>query len=131
MRGIKSGYQHSGLTSLILGSAIEVHKELGPGLLETTYEKCLFHELQEEGLHVESQVILPVVYKSIQIDQGFRADLIVENKVIIELKSVEALAPVHEAQLLTYLKFSTCNIGLLLNFNVEKLNKGGIRRLAL
>ena len=112
------------LTGQIIGAAIEVHRHLGPGLLESSYETCLAYELERMGLAVERQKALPLVYKDIRMDQGYR---LVEQQVILELKVVEQLAPVHEAQILSYLRFSGCKIGLLVNFNV-KLLKDGIRR---
>jgi GxxExxY protein len=118
------------LTEKIIGAAIEVHRHLGPGLLESAYETCLSYELEQQGLTVERQKALPLVYKDIQLDQGYRIDLLVEHKVVVELKVVEQLTPVHEAQLLSYLKFSGCPIGLLFNFNVKVL-KDGIRRFIM
>ena len=115
------------LSGQIIGAAIEVHKALGPGLLESAYEECLFFELREAGLKVERQKSLPVVYKSVKLEAGYRIDLLVENKVVVELKAVEALNDVHTAQVLTYLKLSGCKLGLLMNFNVTKL-VDGIRR---
>jgi GxxExxY protein len=115
------------ITEKIIGCSIEVHKILGPGLLESAYEECLAFELQNAGLNVERQKPVPVVYKDIKLDCGYRIDLLVENLVIIELKSVDAFAPVHEAQVLTYMKFATKKIGLLINFNVTLL-KNGIKR---
>ena len=112
----------------IIGCAIEVHKSLGPGLLESAYLECLFYELQSIGLKVEKQRALPLVYKEIKLDAGYRLDLIVEDKVIIEVKSVEALNDVHVAQVLTYLKLSGCKVGLLMNFNVLRLVEG-LKRL--
>jgi len=112
----------------IIGCAIEVHKSLGPGLLESAYLECLFYELQSIGLKVEKQRALPLVYKEIKLDAGYRLDLIVEDKVIIEIKSVEALNDVHVAQVLTYLKLSGCKVGLLMNFNVLRLVEG-LKRL--
>lgn len=109
--------------------AIEVHKILGPGLLESAYEECLFYELREAGLRVERQRSLPLVYKEVKLDAGYRIDLLVENKVIIELKAVEAINDIHIAQVLTYLKISGCKLGLLMNFNVLRLTDG-IKRLA-
>jgi len=116
------------ITQRIIRSAIEVHRALGPGLLESTYEVCLIYELQRCGLRVESQKKLPVKYKDITLDAGYRIDLLVENCVIVELKSVEKLLPIHEAQLLSYLKLSGIKVGLLINFNV-KLLKTGIKRM--
>ncbi len=112
------------LSSKIIGACIEVHKQLGPGLLESTYEVCLAHELKSLGLDVIQQVPLPVVYKEIKLDAGYRIDMIVENKVIIEIKSVDNLAPIHTAQLLTYLKLREIRLGLLINFNSVKLVDG-------
>ena len=130
MHGEKTGRsitELNALTSRIIGAAIEVHRHLGPGLLESAYETCLAYELQQLGLAVERQKALPLVYKEIRMDQGYRLDLLVEEQVILELKVVEQIAPVHEAQILSYLRFSGCKIGLLINFNV-KLLKDGIRR---
>ena len=115
------------LTGIILKKAYEVHTALGPGLLESTYEECLCHELSLYGLQIERQKTLPIEYKGIKIDNGYRLDIVVENKVVIELKSVETLLPIHTAQLLTYLKLSKIKYGLLINFNVESL-KEGIKR---
>lgn len=115
------------LTEIIIGCAIEVHKALGPGLLESTYEECLSFELSKAGLKIERQKPIPVIYKNIKLDCGYRADIIVENTVLIELKSVEEFNPVYEAQILTYLKFAEKHIGLLINFNVLLL-KNGIKR---
>ena len=121
---IDSKYKHSELTNTIIGCAIEVHKILGPGLLESAYEDCLSYELLNAGLKVERQKALPVVYKDTKLDCGYRIDILVENTVVVELKSVEAISPVHEAQILTYLKFSEKEIGLLINFNVTLLKNG-------
>jgi GxxExxY protein len=118
------------LTGKIIGAAIEVHRHLGPGLLESTYETCLAYELAQLGLNVDRQKALPLVYKEIRLDQGYRIDLLVEHKVIVELKVVEGLTSVHEAQVLSYLKLSGCQVGLLINFNV-KLLKNGIRRFIM
>jgi len=115
------------ITGKIIGCAIEVHKYLGPGLLESAYEECLFYELQNAGLKVERQKSVPIIYKEIKLDCGYRIDLLVENQIIIELKTVDILAPVHEAQILTYMKFANKNLGLLINFNVTIL-KNGIKR---
>jgi GxxExxY protein len=120
----------SKLTGQIIGAAIEVRRHLGPGLLESAYETCLACELQKLGLAVERQKALPLVYKEIRLDQGYRIDLLVEQSVIVELKVVDQIAPVHEAQVLSYLRFSGCKVGLLLNFNV-KLLKDGIRRFIM
>jgi len=118
------------ITQKIIGSAIEVHKELGPGLLESAYEECLFYELKHAGLNVERQLPVPVIYKEIKLECGYRIDILVERKVIIELKAVDAIIPVHEAQILTYMKFAKKEIGLLINFNVTLL-KHGIKRYRL
>jgi GxxExxY protein len=116
--------------TLILDAAFQVHKELGPGLLESTYQVCLGYEILQKGLFVESQLPLPVVYKQIKLDCGYRIDLRVEKKVIVEIKSVEALNDVHLAQVLTYMKLSDIKLGYLINFNV-KLLKDGIKRIVL
>ena len=118
------------ITEKIIGCAIEVHKELGAGLLESAYEECLFFELQKAGLNAERQVPVSVIYKDIKLDCGYRIDILVEKKVIIELKTVDALAPIHEAQILTYMKFAKKEVGLLINFNVTLL-KNGLRRFKL
>ena len=118
------------ITEKIIGCAIEVHKELGAGLLESAYEECLFFELQKAGLNAERQVPVPVIYNDIKLDCGYRMDILVEKKVIIELKTVDTLAPIHEAQILTYMKFAKKEIGLLINFNVTLL-KNGIKRYKL
>jgi GxxExxY protein len=118
------------LTDKIIGAAIEVHRNLGPGLLESAYETCLAYELEQLGLKIERQKPLPLIYKDIRLDQGYRIDLSVEHKVVVELKVVEQLVPAHEAQVLSYLKFSGCQIGLLLNFNT-KLMKDGVRRFIM
>ena len=118
----------SALTGTIIGAAIEVHRALGPGLLESAYEECLAVELADRGLRVERQTVLPVVYKGRTLDAGYRIDLLVNSEVIVELKSVQKLEPIHDAQLLTYLKLAGIRHGLLLNFNVAVL-KDGIRRM--
>jgi GxxExxY protein len=115
------------LTHKIISAAIEVHRNLGPGLLESTYRNCLIQELTLRGLRVASEQPIPVVYKTVKLECGFRLDLLVEDQVIVELKSVEAIAPVHEATVLTYLRLSHHRIGLLINFNVAIL-KEGVRR---
>lgn len=116
------------ITEAIIGAAITVHRELGPGLLESAYEACLAYELADRGLAFERQKALPVEYRGVKIDCGYRLDLLVEGKVIVELKVVDRLEPIHKAQLLSYLKLSGCKVGLLINFNVIML-KNGIRRL--
>ena len=118
------------LTDKIIGAAIEVHKYLGPGLLESAYETCLAYELNALGLKAEQQKPLPVIYKDIFLDHGYRIDLLVEGTVIVELKTVEEITDVHKAQILSYLKFSGCKTGLLINFNVALL-KNGIQRFKL
>ena len=115
------------ITHEIIGAAIEVHKRLGPGLLESAYEECLAHELRLRNLRVDQQVALPVVYKETKLECGYRLDLLVEGRTVVELKSVESLAPIHEAIILTYLRLSGHKIGLLINFNVAIL-KDGVRR---
>jgi GxxExxY protein len=117
------------ISGKIIGCAIEVHKSLGPGLLENAYQECLHYELINSGLKVEKQKPLPLVYKEVRLDAGYRLDLIVEEKVIIEVKSIEAINDIHIAQLLTYLKVSNCRLGLLINFNVLRLTEG-LKRLA-
>jgi GxxExxY protein len=117
------------ITEAIIGAAIEVHRALGPGLLESAYVTCLVYELRERGLKVLQEVPLPLVYKEVKLDCGYRLDLVVNDAVIVEVKSVESLAPIHEAQLLSYLKLADCKVGLLINFNVKML-KHGIKRLA-
>jgi GxxExxY protein len=116
------------LSKVIIGAAIAVHRELGPGLLESAYEACLHYELSQQGLRVERQVPQPLIYKGIHLDCGYRLDLLVEDLVILELKTVESLQPIHDAQLLTYLKLKKLWLGLLINFNVPIL-KNGIKRL--
>ena len=123
-------YRDSELTRLIIEAAIEVHRVLGPGLLESVYETCLCHELNIRGIFFERQKALPVSYKGVMLDCGYRLDLVVNHTVIVELKSVDALLPIHEAQLLTYLRLSGLRTGLLLNFNCRLL-KDGIKRLVL
>jgi GxxExxY protein len=118
----------NGITEGIIGAAIEVHRALGPGLLESAYEGCLAFELAERGFKVERQKALPIFYKSVRIDCGYRLDLLVEESVIVEIKAVAAFAPIHKAQLLSYLRLSRCKVGLLINFNVEVL-RDGIKRL--
>lgn len=116
------------LSKIILDAAFKIHRALGPGLLESAYEACLVYELKNTGLKVENQCLLPVSYEGVQVDAGYRIDIQVEDKIILELKSVDQIAPIHEAQLLTYLKLSGCKLGFLLNFNVTLL-KDGIKRM--
>jgi GxxExxY protein len=113
----------------IVESAMKIHSALGPGLLESAYESCLLHELRKKGIKVTSQLTLPIFYDGVNIDAGYRIDLMVEDRIIVELKAVEKIMPIHEAQLLSYLKLSKKNLGLLINFNVVHL-KDGIKRLA-
>ncbi len=120
--------QEDSLSREIIGAAIEVHRNLGPGLLESAYEHCLCRELAERGIPYRQQQALPVKYKGAVLDCGYRLDIVVDNKVIIELKSVNALEPIHEAQMLTYLKLLGCKLGLMINFNVPVL-KRGIKRI--
>ena len=115
------------LSSKIIGAAIEVHKALGPGLLESAYEECLCHEFGLRGLSNERQKPLPVIYKGIELDCGYRLDIVVENTIILELKSCEKIEPIHKAQLLTYLKLSGLKLGLILNFNVALMRDGIVR----
>ncbi|RRJ96710.1 GxxExxY protein [Opitutaceae bacterium TAV4] len=121
--------EQEALTEKIIGAAIEVHKQLGPGLLESAYEAALALELALRGVGLEKQRVLPVSYKGTPIEIGYRIDLLVEGKIVVELKAVEALHPLHEAQLLTYLKLSGCKVGLLINFNVPLLKNGIVRRV--
>ncbi len=116
------------ITGEIVDSAIKVHTALGPGLLESAYEACLSHELRKRGLKVEAQLELPVRYDGLTLDAGYKIDLLVENQVIVELKAVEKIHPVHEAQLLSHLKLSDLQVGLLINFNVTRLTEG-VKRL--
>jgi GxxExxY protein len=118
------------ITALVIGAAIEVHRVLGPGLLESAYEECLCHELSLRSIAFQRQLVLPVDYKGVRLDCGYRLDIVLPGKLVIEIKAVEALAPIHDAQLLTYLKLSGIRTGLLLNFNVPLL-RDGIRRLVL
>ena len=115
------------VTGQIIGKSIEVHRILGPGLLESAYQECLYHELKSAGLNVAREVPLPIVYKNLKLDHGYRVDLLVENLVVVELKTVEFLTDIHMAQVLTYMRFGSFPIGLLINFNV-KLLKEGLRR---
>jgi len=118
------------ISEKIIGAAIQVHRTLGPGLLESTYEACLKYELEKRGLKVLSQVGLPVIYDGMKIDLGYRLDILVEDAVIVELKAVTTVTPLHEAQLLSYLKLSGKHLGLLINFNVTRLSDGIIRRIS-
>lgn len=118
------------ITELIIGGAIEVHRLLGPGLLESSYEACLTYELKNLGLYIQRQIPVPIMYKDIKLECGYRMDLLVEGNIIVELKTVDVLHPVHTAQILTYLKFAKKPLGLLINFN-ETLLKKGLRRYRL
>lgn len=119
-----SEINENNITDKVIGCAIKVHKALGPGLLESAYEECLFYELAKHDFLVERQKGLPLIYENVKLDCGYRVDLIIENKVIVELKAVEALNDIHMAQIITYLKLSNCKVGLLINFNVVKLMDG-------
>lgn len=118
------------LTSQVIGAAIEVHRHIGPGLLESAYRACLLQELQSQGLNVEQEVAVPVQYKGVQLDCGYRLDLLVANRLVVELKAVECLEPIHTAQVMSYLRLAGYRLGLLLNFHVPVL-KDGIRRIIL
>lgn len=120
----------NGITEVIIGKAIEIHKKLGPGLLESAYQECLFYELDEYGYKVEKEKYLPITYKKLELNHGYRIDILVEDKIVVEIKAVEKLNEVHTAQLLTYLKLGGYGLGLLINFNVTLLKKG-IRRISL
>lgn len=127
----RSKLLHENLTEAVISAAFEVHRALGPGLLESAYEECLCHELRLRQIPFARQVPLPVEYKTIKLDCGYRLDVVVENAVILEIKCVEHVLPVHEAQLLTYLKMTHKRVGLILNFNVPTLARGGIIRKVL
>jgi GxxExxY protein len=127
----RSRLLHEDLTERVIGAAIEVHRALGPGLLESAYEECLCHELSLRKIPFQRQVPLPVEYKGVKLDCGYRLDLLVENLVIIEIKCLEHILPVHEAQLLTYLKMTGKRVGLIMNFNSSVLTRGGIIRKVL
>ena len=124
-----AGLIEADITCEIIGAAIEVHRALGPGLLESAYHTCMCRELALRKINFRSQVDLPVHYKGVRLECGYRLDLVVEDRLIVELKSVECLAPIHEAQLLTYLRLSKVRVGLLINFNVPLLPKGIVRRV--
>ena len=124
----KGEFNLNELSKIIFDAALKVHRNLGPGLLESAYEECLYFELLKTGLKVEKQKALPLIYEEVQLEVGYRVDLLIENKVIIEIKSVQALNDVHMAQVLTYLKLSNCKLGMLINFNVS-LIKNGIKRV--
>ncbi|REG96488.1 GxxExxY protein [Flavobacterium aquicola] len=116
------------LSKIVFDCALKVHQTLGPGLLESAYEECLFYELKKTGLEIQKQKPLPLIYEEVRLDVGYRLDIIVENKLILEIKSVDALNDIHFAQLLTYLKLTNCKLGMLINFNVL-LIKNGIKRV--
>ncbi len=118
------------VTGQVIGAAIDVHRALGPGLLESAYEACLAYELAQRGLNVEQQKPLPIIYKEVSLDTGYRLDLLVESNVIVELKAVDSLTPLHKAQMMSYLKLSGLKLGLLINFNVQVL-KSGIQRIII
>lgn len=128
-QGTAPKLKYENLTKQILGAAIEVHRELGPGLLESAYEECLCHELNLRQLSFERQVSIPVLYKGIKLDCGYKLDILVEQTVILELKCVEKITPVHEAQLLTYMKLLNKPVGFILNFNVPVLRAGIVRKV--
>ena len=115
------------ITEAVISAAVDVHRTLGPGLLESAYEACLAFELAERGLKIEQQKPLPIVYREVKLDCGYRLDILVEEAVIVEVKSIDQLAPIHKAQLLSYLKLSGCKVGLLINFNVKVLKDGVVR----
>lgn len=121
-------YSENQLTDIIIDKAIEIHRRLGPGLLESVYQECLFYELLEESLDVKREVTMPITYKEVKINHGYRLDLLVKDKVVVEIKSVGNLNEVHKAQLLTYLKLGDYRVGLLINFHV-KILKNGIKRI--
>jgi len=125
---MNKGNRLNKITEKIINAAINVHRALGPGLLESTYEACIFYDLSQTDMKVERQKPLPIVYKDVKLDCGYRMDLLIEDEVIVELKSVEKLLPIHKAQLISYLKLSGCKVGLLINFNV-KILKNGIHRV--
>lgn len=127
--GERIGLSHESLTSEIIAAAIRVHSELGPGLLESAYEACLAYELATEGIPFRRQAELPVRYRGTRVDAGYRIDFVVDDAVVVELKAIDSLAPIHEAQLLTYLRLSGYPVGLLMNFNVARLRDGIVRRI--
>lgn len=116
------------LSKIVFDAGLKIHKKLGPGLFETVYEECLFYELQKQGLKVEKQMVLPIIYEELKISNAFRIDILVESKLILEIKAVEFINPSHKSQLLTYLKMTNCKLGLLINFNEETF-KAGISRI--
>lgn len=124
----KVSYTENELSAIAISSAIKVHRSVGPGLLESVYKECLFYELNKNNIHVEKEKPLPLVYETVKLDCGYRADIILENKLVLELKSVESLSDIHTAQTLTYLRLSGCKLALLINFNVLLL-KDGLKRI--
>jgi GxxExxY protein len=120
----------SALSDRVIGIAIEMHRQLGPGLLESVYETCLCYELKQSGLNYDQQVSLPIVYKAVKLDAGYRMDVVVENELILEVKSVDRLMAIHEAQMMTYLRLSGRKVGLLMNFNTVAL-KDGLKRMVM
>ncbi|HEY2392939.1 MAG TPA: GxxExxY protein [Candidatus Angelobacter sp.] len=127
--GATTKLKHEELTERIIGAAIEVHKALGPGLLEGVYEECLCHEFRLRELAFESQMLVPIIYKGVTLDCGYRLDLIVADTVILELKSIDRVLPIHEAQLLTYMRLLSKSVGFIINFNVPVLRNGIIRKV--
>ena len=123
-----TNYSENELSKIVFDAALKVHRTLGPGLLESAYQECLFYELIQTGLLVQKEKVLPLIYETVKLDCGYRLDIIVENKLIVEVKSVDALNDVHLAQVLTYLKLADCKLGLLINFNVL-LIKDGVKRI--
>jgi GxxExxY protein len=124
---MEEGDELDRITDAVIGAAIDVHRAIGPGLLESAYTSCLAFELAEKGLKVEAEKPLPLIYREVRLDCGYRLDLLVEARVIVEVKAVENLLPVHKAQLLSYLRLSGCKVGLLINFNVPQLKSGIVR----
>src|SRR5215467_11814460 len=127
--GAKSKLRYEELTEQIIGAAIEVHRAIGPGLFEAIYEECLCHELSLRGLNFERQLLVPVVYKGVRLESKYRLDVLVQDTVILELKTIERILPIHEAQLLTYLRLLAKPVGLIINFNVPALRHGIVRRV--
>lgn len=129
-KGTKKKIEFDALSNEVIGCSIEVHRDLGPGLLESAYQQCLAHEFNTRGIAFQKEIQIPVHYKGVRLDCGFRADFIVEGQLILELKSIEKFTAVHQAQLLTYMKLCRCQTGLLMNFNVKHL-RDGIKRFVL
>jgi GxxExxY protein len=126
---VKDATQRDPLSEKVIGAALEVHKALGPGLLESAYSECLAHELRQQGISFKRELPLPVRYKTVLLDCGYRLDFLIEDSLVLELKSIEKVEGIHEAQLLTYLRLSEKRVGLLINFNVELLRRGITRRV--